>query len=436
MLSLTQEYLDGLTATGMDLLRRNVRTEYRLPTDKAYTVFGRTHNPSISMHVRARVEHETMESDKVDLIAVAAAQEAAWLQEDSCAYVTINDPVYKFNMSRMHMCIRLLSGRYQVYDMGSTNGVVINGHRIKPRTWNVLAQGSLICFFSGSKVPKNEAPYAEYEFLIDGQKPRAQRKRKRQNLVAVEETKEEEEEDTAVLTEAQTAFEEDHCCIICQRLLLQATQPSCGRHTFCAGCLDNWLSTKSACPMCRQPHTGETLALPDVDANINAFVMEAYTAKQQLEHRQSRVADYYADPAPAPPSDDAIDAAALLVPEARFVRDRQYTQDLHHIHRTNSENALYGDWTLERAEVCDTVCRCCISMIDAGTWRLVCRRRDIEADEEEEVYPPPRPSFYHLDCSRAFGDAAQVHALHQRVQLPPQLAATGTTIDQLLLFSA
>jgi hypothetical protein len=416
MLCLTEAYLQQLQAAGHGIVCQHIKKEFPVDKNNSYTMYGRRPAlPTRKMHVRAHAERAIVKSlyddnafelashaststssSDMDAIATSAAHEAEWMQ--TAGYVTIDDPMHKRLVSRLHLCIRRSSTKkpcYELYDMGSDNGVFIDGRRIASRCWTALKPGMRLHLARADTRHFGVIPRAEYEFLLQPRRNNSKPSSSSSSSKRKREAAQQEQQVSASASAAveQQLFEDEHKCGICQELAQEAVRPSCGLHFFCAPCLAEWVSNKATCPICRRPHEGDVQPAHDVNQRIAEFVRTTFTPEQQ----QARVAVAAAAAsvgAPTSLSDDAIDAAAFLVPEEIFVRARQVVQ----LRRNHAYNIEHGVWTLEPADACNTICRCCLVMIDAHVPRLVCR-------SAADAVVQKRPSFYHPACLRRGGEA-------------------------------
>ncbi len=56
-------------------------------------------------------------------------------------------------------------------------------------------------------------------------------------------------------------------CTICQEVFDDAKRTSCG-HTFCHGCIQEWINKNSRCPICRHPGSINDLSKDLIATNI------------------------------------------------------------------------------------------------------------------------------------------------------------------------
>mmetsp|Transcript_6525 Transcript_6525/g.11425 ORF Transcript_6525/g.11425 Transcript_6525/m.11425 type:complete len:121 (+) Transcript_6525:5867-6229(+) len=60
------------------------------------------------------------------------------------------------------------------------------------------------------------------------------------------------EEKAAVVTHGGDVEIESFCCSICSELMVDPVMDTHG-HCFCRGCIEDWMSRDSTCPMSREP---------------------------------------------------------------------------------------------------------------------------------------------------------------------------------------
>merc|ERR1712087_899353 len=76
---------------------------------------------------------------------------------------------------------------------------------------------------------------------------------------------------TLPLSDLEKTMEEELTCMICQELLIEATNLNCA-HTFCSFCLQEWKKTREICPYCSEKINSESRCLA-VDSYIDRVVV-------------------------------------------------------------------------------------------------------------------------------------------------------------------
>jgi hypothetical protein len=113
-------------------------------------------------HVRTAMKKaEANPHSDVDTIAVQA-ENPPWLQsigDATIRYVCMEDLLHPNGVSRFHLMVKKEASeqgsRYFIKDLGSLNGIYLEGFKVKPHLWYLMREGTLVRFAPQTKNCKN-----------------------------------------------------------------------------------------------------------------------------------------------------------------------------------------------------------------------------------------------------------------------------------------
>jgi hypothetical protein len=97
---------------------------------------------------------------ELDLLAAAAAAAAAAGGGGGIRYAFVEDPIHTGTVSRAHLAVRRSAQELHLMDLGSPDGVYVNGWRMPAHQWMLLEHGTMVQLRSPSRTWKALHPHS------------------------------------------------------------------------------------------------------------------------------------------------------------------------------------------------------------------------------------------------------------------------------------
>lgn len=181
---------------------------------------------------------------------------------------------------------------------------------------------------------------------------------------------------------------EELLCCICRELMVLAHTLPCS-HTFCFGCIRDWLGHAGDCPNCRAKAQLKSAVPVKVLDNTISKVAEEVLSPEELEERQLKIHEMQEEARKKKPKEIIVSSSSSSSDSDHSDTDRSIDSELSDEEEGSDESCSYG---VEHARSGRAQCRTCFNLIPYGSLRWIVHFISDYYRHYEQTH------YHHLQC--------------------------------------